>query len=58
MPYYDAPGISHPARYLRLQIENAGLSSIKDCSGYITKITKRTDKGQSPPPARSLISAG
>ena len=31
----------HQARYLRLHVENTGLSSIKDCSGHITKITKR-----------------
>jgi hypothetical protein len=28
------------AKYLRLHIENTGLSSIKDCCGYITKLTK------------------
>jgi hypothetical protein len=32
---------SHPAKYLRLHVENTGLSSIKSCSGYITKLTKR-----------------
>jgi hypothetical protein len=38
---------SHEARYLRLHIENTGLSSIRDCCGLITKITKHTaDKGQ------------
>ena len=30
------------ARYLRLHIENTGLSTVKDCSGYITKI-RRSD---------------
>jgi hypothetical protein len=33
----------YKAKYLRLFVENTGLSSIKDCSGYITKITKRRD---------------
>jgi hypothetical protein len=31
---------SFPARYLRLKVENTGLSSIKACSGYIIGITK------------------
>jgi hypothetical protein len=39
-------GSSHQARYLRLRVENTGLSTIKDCGGYITKLTKRTAKGQ------------
>jgi hypothetical protein len=33
----------YKAKYLRLLVENTGLSSIRDCSGYITKITKRRD---------------
>ena len=28
-------------RYLRLHVENTGLSTIRSCSGYITKMTKR-----------------
>jgi hypothetical protein len=31
---------AYEARYFRLYVENTGLSSIKSCSGYITKITK------------------
>jgi hypothetical protein len=31
---------THKAKYLRLLIENTGLSSIKDCSGYINQVTK------------------
>ena len=56
------------AKYLRLLVENTGLSSIKECSGYITKITKhgegvtsRTQKevldlgwSHHPPRARSI----
>jgi hypothetical protein len=48
---------SHPGKFFRLHIENTGLSSIKDCSGYITKITKRTDKGQAFP-HREIIELG
>ena len=29
------------AKYFRLHIENTGLSTVRACSGYITKITKR-----------------
>jgi hypothetical protein len=36
-----------PAKFLRLHIENTGRSSIKDCSGYITKITKQVGGVQS-----------
>jgi hypothetical protein len=32
--------VKHKARFLRLHVENTGLSSIKDCSGYITHIRK------------------
>jgi hypothetical protein len=31
---------THQARFLRLLIENDGYSSIKDCQGYITSITR------------------
>jgi hypothetical protein len=31
---------THEARFLRLLIENTGRSTIKDCAGYITGITK------------------
>jgi hypothetical protein len=42
---------SHDAQYLRLRIENTGLSSIRDCCGLITGLTKHTaDKGQVVPP--------
>jgi hypothetical protein len=34
------PNVSE-VRYLRLHVENTGLSTIKNCSGYITKMTKR-----------------
>jgi hypothetical protein len=37
----------HKGRYLRLNVKNNGLSSIKDCSGYITQITKRVGGTQS-----------
>jgi hypothetical protein len=33
--------LSFDARYLRLKVENTGLSSIKACSGYIIGITSR-----------------
>jgi hypothetical protein len=49
---------SHPAKFFRLHIENAGLSSIKDCCGYITKITKHTDQGQDAPHQESLNLGG
>jgi hypothetical protein len=29
------------AKYFRLHVENTGLSTVRSCSGYITKITKR-----------------
>jgi hypothetical protein len=35
----------HQAKYIRLHVENTGLSTIKNCSGYITKLT-RTVGGQ------------
>src|SRR5262249_2956759 len=39
-----APGRTAPSAsegwYLRLHVENTGLSTIKRCSGYITKMTK------------------
>jgi hypothetical protein len=44
-----SPAFSHDARFLRLHIENTGYSSVKACSGYITKLTKHTDKGQDIP---------
>lgn len=40
----DGEQTSHSVRFLRLLVENTGLSSIKDCCGYITKLTKRTGK--------------
>jgi hypothetical protein len=30
----------------RLHVENTGFSTIKDCCGYIIRLTKRTSKGQ------------
>jgi hypothetical protein len=39
MTVYQREG-GFPARYLRLKVENTGLSSIKACSGYIIGITK------------------
>jgi hypothetical protein len=51
VPLYIGTQYSHEARYLRLRIENTGLSSIKDCCGLITGLTKHTaDKGQTVPP--------
>jgi hypothetical protein len=38
--------ISFPARYLRLKVENTGLSSIKACSGYIIGITRHASARQ------------
>ena len=38
---YSDGTLDHQVRYFRLHVENTGLSSIKDCSGHITKITKR-----------------
>jgi hypothetical protein len=46
-PQQKPTGASFQARYLRLHVENTGFSSIKDCSGYITKITKRIPGTQS-----------
>jgi hypothetical protein len=48
---------SYDVRFLRLLVENTGLSSIKDCCGYITKLTKRTDKGDVVP-KQEIISLG
>jgi hypothetical protein len=52
VPLYTPTGqYSHEARYLRLRIENTGLSSIRDCCGLITGLAKHTaDKGTSVPP--------
>jgi hypothetical protein len=36
----NGQSFTFPARFLRLHVENTGRSSIKDCSGYITKGTK------------------
>jgi hypothetical protein len=33
---------SHDARYVRLRIENTGLSSIRDCCGLTTELAKYT----------------
>jgi hypothetical protein len=41
----EAHGNTYKARYVRLHVENTGLSSIKDCSGYITQITKTVAGG-------------
>jgi hypothetical protein len=46
-PQQKPTGASFQARYLRLHVENTGFSSIKDCSGYITKITKHIPGTQS-----------
>ena len=32
---------THTAKFLRLQVENTGLSLLESCAGYITRITKR-----------------
>jgi hypothetical protein len=41
IPFVSSDGQKHhDARYLRLHVENTGLSSIKGCSGHITEITK------------------
>jgi hypothetical protein len=45
---------SHDGRYLRLYVENTGLSSVKDCCGFITKITKSTNKGETTPRSEVL----
>jgi hypothetical protein len=37
----DVGSVHCDARYLRLKVENTGLSSIKACSGYIIGIKKR-----------------
>jgi hypothetical protein len=55
VPFYTKPDEqgrkthTHDGRYLRLRIENTGLSSIKDCCGVITQFTKRTATGTSSP---------
>ena len=38
--------IDGEGRYFRLRVENTGLSAIKDCSGFITKLTKHPDTGK------------
>src|SRR5258706_4740653 len=38
--YIGPASVTHKARYLRLHVENTGLSSIKGCSGFITQMTK------------------
>jgi hypothetical protein len=40
---------TNPARFLRLHVENTGLSSIKDCCGYITNLSKHTASGKTVP---------
>ena len=52
MTFFDKQGnvIDNPqARYFRLHVENTGLSSVKDCCGFMTKLTRHTDKGQTIP---------
>jgi hypothetical protein len=41
--HYDQGKFTHEsqAKYFRLHIENTGLSTVKACSGYITKLTRR-----------------
>jgi hypothetical protein len=41
VPLYRGGQKASDAKYFRLRIENTGFFSIKECSGYITKITKR-----------------
>ena len=45
------------AKYLRLVIENTGKSSVKDCSGYITKISKSSE-GRPIPPEQEVLQLG
>jgi hypothetical protein len=47
----------HDARYLRLHVENTGLSSIKDCCGHITEITKDI-RGTKTPAQSDVIDVG
>lgn len=43
MPLYENNTYLHDAKFIRLFVENTGLSTIKDCCGYITKVAKLTD---------------
>lgn len=37
-------GATHEAKYLRVQVENTGLTTIKDCSGHVVRLTKFVGK--------------
>jgi hypothetical protein len=45
------------AKYFRLHVENTGLSTVRACSGYITKITKRVG-GQLTASEEEVVSLG
>jgi hypothetical protein len=47
-----------PIWYVRLRVEKTGLSSIKDCCAFVTKITKRNADGECPPPPVEVIDLG
>jgi hypothetical protein len=58
---YVTSGIGNPeqykAKYLRLLVENTGQSSVKDCSGYIIKISK-SPEGTAVPPEQEVLQLG
>jgi hypothetical protein len=57
---FDAQGnvtSKSQAKYFRLHVENTGLSTVRACSGYITKITKRVG-GQSTASEEEVVSLG
>ena len=42
-------------KFIRLYVKNTGLSTIKDCCGYITKLTKRTETEEEGVPKQQEI---
>ena len=45
------------AKYFRLHVENTGLSTVRACSGYITKLTRRVG-GQVTASEEEVVSLG
>jgi len=45
---------THRAKFLRLQIKNSGRSSVKGCTGYITRL-KKHQSGQTVNDAREVL---
>ncbi|MEA2817947.1 MAG: hypothetical protein QOI93_5849 [Rhodospirillaceae bacterium] len=58
--YFDAQGnmtSTSQAKYFRLHVENTGLSTVRACSGYITKLTRRVG-GQVTASEEEVVSLG